>query len=112
MFALISGGGDYNNNNNLKQFINYINNVASVDSHVKGWACSSKHTDELIIPQYLKGINLGVAQALFHGLTHNQSISARWKVMRNCIPSKEKSQLMYSMDMKELANELKEFLLQ
>lgn len=39
----------------------------------------------------------------------NQSISARWKVIRNCIPSKEKSRPMYSKNMKELANEFNEF---
>ena len=36
-------------------------------------------------------------------------ISARWKVIRNCIPPTEKSQPVYSKDMKELANEFNEF---
>ena len=39
----------------------------------------------------------------------NQSSSAMWKVIRNCIPSKEKSRLVYSRDMTELANEFNEF---
>ena len=32
-----------------------------------------------------------------------------WKVIRNCIPSKEKSRPVYSRDMTELANEFNEF---
>ena len=39
----------------------------------------------------------------------NQSSSAMWKVIRNCIPSKEKSRPVYSRDMTELANEFNEF---
>ena len=39
----------------------------------------------------------------------NQSSSAMWKVIRNCIPSKEKSKPVYSRDMTELANEVNEF---
>ena len=39
----------------------------------------------------------------------NQSSSAMWKVIRNCIPSKEKSKPVYSRDMTELANEFNEF---
>ena len=39
----------------------------------------------------------------------NQSSSAMWKVIRNCIPSKKKSRPVYSRDMTELANEFNEF---
>ena len=39
----------------------------------------------------------------------NQSSSAMWKVITNCIPSKEKSRPVYSRDMTELANEFNEF---
>ena len=39
----------------------------------------------------------------------NQSSSATWKGIQNCIPSKEKSRPVYSRDMTELANEFNEF---
>ena len=39
----------------------------------------------------------------------NQSSSATWKGIWNCIPSKEKSRPVYSRDMTELANEFNEF---
>ena len=39
----------------------------------------------------------------------NQSSSAMWKVIRNCIPSKKKSRPVYSRDMTELANDFNEF---
>ena len=39
----------------------------------------------------------------------NQSSSEQWKVIRNCIPTREKSRPAYSRDMKELATEFNEF---
>ena len=39
----------------------------------------------------------------------NQSSSERWKVIRNCILTREKSRPAYSRDMKELATEFNEF---
>ena len=39
----------------------------------------------------------------------NQSSSERWKVIRNCIPTREKSRPAYSRDMKELATEFNAF---
>ena len=39
----------------------------------------------------------------------NQSSSERWKVIRNCIPTRETSRPAYSRDMKELATEFNEF---
>ena len=39
----------------------------------------------------------------------NQSSSERWKVIRNCIPTREKSRPAYYRDMKELATEFNEF---
>ena len=39
----------------------------------------------------------------------NQSSSERWKVIRNCIPTREMSRPAYSRDMKELATEFNEF---
>ena len=39
----------------------------------------------------------------------NQSSSEQWKVIRNCIPAREKSRPAYSRDMKELATEFNEF---
>ena len=39
----------------------------------------------------------------------NQSSNAVWTVIRNCIPSKEKSRPVYSRDMTELANQFNEF---
>ena len=39
----------------------------------------------------------------------NQSSSEQWKVIRNCIPIREKSRPAYSRDMKELATEFNEF---
>ena len=39
----------------------------------------------------------------------NQSSSERWKVIRNCLPTREKSRPAYSRDMKELATEFNEF---
>ena len=42
-------------------------------------------------------------------MDNNHSISARWKVIRNRIPSKEKSRPMYSKNMMELANDFNEF---
>ena len=39
----------------------------------------------------------------------NQSSSERWKVIRNCIPTRERSRPAYSRDMKELATEFNEF---
>ena len=39
----------------------------------------------------------------------NQSSSERWKVIRNCIPTREKSRPAYSRDMKKLATEFNEF---
>ena len=40
---------------------------------------------------------------------NNQSSSERWKVIRNCIPTREKSRPAYYRDMKELATEFNEF---
>ena len=37
------------------------------------------------------------------------SSSEQWKVIRNCIPTREKSRPAYSRDMKELATEFNEF---
>ena len=42
-------------------------------------------------------------------INDNQSSSAMWKVIRNCIPAKEKSRPVYSRDTTELANEFNEF---
>ena len=39
----------------------------------------------------------------------NQSSSERWKAIRNCIQTREKSRSTYSRDMKELATEFNEF---
>ena len=39
----------------------------------------------------------------------NQSSSERWKAIRNCIQTREKSRSTYSRDMKELAMEFNEF---
>ena len=39
----------------------------------------------------------------------NQSSSEQWKVIRNCIPTREKSRPAYSKDVKELATEFNEF---
>ena len=39
----------------------------------------------------------------------NQSSSERWKVLRNCIPTREKVCPAYSRDMKELVTEFNEF---
>ena len=38
----------------------------------------------------------------------NQSSSEQWKVIRNCIPTREKSRPAYDRDMKELATEFNE----
>ena len=40
---------------------------------------------------------------------NNQSSSERWKVIQNCILTREKSRPAYSRDMKELATEFNEF---
>ena len=42
-------------------------------------------------------------------INDNQSSSAMWKVIRNCIPTKEKSRPVYSRDLTELTNEFNEF---
>ena len=42
-------------------------------------------------------------------LNQNQSSSEQWKVIRNCIPTREKSRPAYSRDMKELATEFNKF---
>ena len=42
-------------------------------------------------------------------INDNQSSSAMWKVIRNCIPTKEKSRPVYLRDVTELANEFNEF---
>ena len=42
-------------------------------------------------------------------INDNQSISVTWKVIRNCILTKEKLRLVNSRDLIELANEFKEF---
>ena len=39
----------------------------------------------------------------------NQSSSEQWKVIQNCIPTREESRPVYSRDMKELATEFNEF---
>ena len=39
----------------------------------------------------------------------NQSSGEQWKVIRNCVPAREKSRPAYSRDMKELATEFNEF---
>ena len=39
----------------------------------------------------------------------NQSSGERWKAIRNCIQTREKSRSTYSRDMKELATEFNEF---
>ncbi len=42
-------------------------------------------------------------------INDNQNSSTMWKVIRNCIPTKEKSRPVYSRDVTELANEFNEF---
>ena len=42
-------------------------------------------------------------------INDNQSSRAMWKVIRNCIPTKEKSRPVYLRDVTELANKFNEF---
>ena len=45
-------------------------------------------------------------------LKKNQSSSERWKEIRNCLPTREKSHPAYSSDTKELVTEFNEFFME
>ena len=83
------------------------NKIARETGALVDWQCYRDFRNDF--SRVLREVEKGYAQ---NEVKKNQSSNERWKVIRNCIPTREKSRPAYSRDMKELATEFNEFFME